>query len=140
MDKSSGWLMFCQNSAWDLMHDSEHCHDEAAGHQLSIAAAFWIIWIVSVEEYSSFTKNLMQIRSSTHSVILNTMTTQYRHSVNGVYRPHWLVQWSYHYSHLHIPVHSPWLPGYIHVMLTILIILTMVGLSPRRPRIFTATL
>ena len=38
-----------------------------------IAAGFCIIQIVSVEEYSSFTQNLMQVHCSTHSVILNAM-------------------------------------------------------------------
>ena len=45
-----------------------------------------------------------------------------------IYRPHWLVQWSPHYSHMPIPVHSPWLPGHTDVAQTILVILTMVGL------------
>ena len=31
---------------------------------------------------------------------------------------------------MHIPVHSPWLPGYINVMQTVLIMLTMAGLFP----------
>ena len=31
---------------------------------------------------------------------------------------------------MHLPVHSPWLPGYIDVMPTVLMILTMAGLSP----------
>ena len=34
---------------------------------------------------------------------------------------------------MHIPVHSPWLPGYIDFMQTILIILTIAGLFPDRP-------
>ena len=38
-------------------------------------------------------------------------------------------------SHVQIPVHSPWLPGYIDVVQTILIILTIVGLFPDRPHI-----
>ena len=33
-----------------------------------------------------------------------------------------------HCSHMLISVHSPWLPGYIDVMQTILVILTMAGL------------
>ena len=40
--------------------------------------------------------------------------------------PHWRVQWSCHCSHMCIPVHSPWLPGFI-------VILTMAGLFPDRP-------
>ena len=53
-----------------------------------------------------------------------------------VYCPYWLVQWSHHCSHTRIPVHSPWLPGYIDVAQTILVILTMAGLFPDRPCIF----
>ena len=58
---------------------------------------------------------------------------QYKYSLNSIYCPHWLVQWSPHCSHMHIPVHSPWLPDYINVVQTILIILTMVGLFSDRP-------
>ena len=61
----------------------------------------------------------------TCSVILNVMATQYTCSLNGVYCPQWLLQWSHHCSCMHIPVHSLWLPGYINVMQTILVILTM---------------
>ena len=89
-----------------------------------------------VKECSSLMQNLMQIRCSTHSVILNMMTTQYTHSLNAVYLPHWLVQWSHHCSHMCIPVHSPWLPGYTDVTQTILIILTMTDLFLDRPHIF----
>ena len=79
--------------------------------------------------------NSRQIHSSIRSVILNTTATQYICSLNSVYRPHWLVQWSCHYSFMHIPVHSLWLPGYTDVAQTILVILTMVGFFPNRPRI-----
>ena len=57
------------------MHEQAHCCDEAANHQLPIATAFWIVQIVSVEEGSSLTQNLMQIHCSTHLVILNAMAT-----------------------------------------------------------------
>ena len=49
------------------MHERAHCHDEAANHQLSTSAAFWSIQIVSAEECSSLTQNLMQICCSTQS-------------------------------------------------------------------------
>ena len=42
--------------------------------------------------------------------------------------PHWLVQWSQHCSCMHIPVHSPWLSGYINVTQIVLVILTVPGL------------
>ena len=38
--------------------------------------------------------------------------------------PHCLVQWSHHCSHMRMPVLSPWLPGYIYVTQTVLLILT----------------
>ena len=66
------------------------CCDEVANHQLPVAEAFWI-QIVSTEECSSLTQNLMHVRCSTHSVILNVMATQYTCSLSGVYCPHWLV-------------------------------------------------
>ena len=110
------------------MHEQAHCRDEAANHQLHIAVAFRIIWIVSMEECSSLTQNLTQIHCSTRSVIFNMTSTQYTCSLNGIYRPHWLVQWSCHCSCTCIPVHSPWLLGYIDFAQTILIILTMAGL------------
>ena len=109
------------------MHEQACCCDEAANHQLSIATAFWIIWIVSMEESSNLTQNLMQIYCSTRSLILNVMATQNSCSLNIIYHPHWLVQWSHHCSHMRIPVHSPWLPGYTDVAEIILVILTMAG-------------
>ena len=81
-------------------------------------------------------ENLMQICCSTCSVILNAMATQYTCSLNSIYHPHWLVQWSCHCSHMRIPVHSPWLPGYIDAMQTVLVMLTMAGLFPDRPHIY----
>ena len=49
------------------MHEQARCCDKAANHQLPIAAAFCIIQIVSVEEWSSLMQNLMQIHCSTQS-------------------------------------------------------------------------
>ena len=104
------------------------------GMKLPIAAAFWIIRMVSTEECLSLTQILMQIHSSACSVILNVTATQYTCSLSDVYHPHWLVQWSRHCSHMRVPVHSPWLPGHIDVTQTILITLTMAALFPDRPR------
>ena len=133
-EESSGWLdVSPKNSAWNVKHEQVHCCDEVVNHQLCIVAAFWIIQIVPVEECSCLTQNLMQIWCSTHSVILNVTSTQYTCSLNSVYCPHWLVQWSHHCSHMCIPVHSPWLPGYISVTQTILVTLTMAGLFLDRP-------
>ena len=70
-------LMFCQKTPWDMMHEWVHCHDEAANHQLAIAAASWIIWIISAEKCSRLMQNLMLIHCSACSVILNATATQY---------------------------------------------------------------
>ena len=99
--ESPGWFdVSPKNSAWNVMHKQGHYSNEAANHQLPIAVAFWIIQIVSTEECSSLTQHLMQIPCSTHSVILNAMATQYTCSLNGIYCPHWLVQWTCHCSHI----------------------------------------
>ena len=79
---------------------------------------------------------MMCICCFTCSVILNVTTTQYTWSLNGVYHPHWLAQWNHHCSLMHIAVHSPWLPGYINVAQTVLVILIMTGFFPDRPCIF----
>ena len=50
MSHLGDFIFLPKNSAWDVMHELARCHDEAANHQLSIAAAFWIIQIVSAEE------------------------------------------------------------------------------------------
>ena len=78
---SPGWFdVSPKNSARDMRHERSHCHDEAANHQLPIASAFWIIWIVSTEECLSLMQNLMQIHCSRSLVILNVMAT-HAHSV-----------------------------------------------------------
>ena len=116
-----------------MLHERVHCRDEAADHQLPIAAAFWIIWVVSTEEWTSLKQHLMQICCSTHSVLLNVMATQYTYSLQGIYCPYWLVWWSCHCSCMCIPVHSPWLPGYINVTQIVLVMLTMTGLFMDKP-------
>ena len=81
-------------------------------------------------------QNLMQIHCSNHSVILNVTASRYTCSLNGDYCPHWLVQWNHHCSCMYIPVHAPWLPEYVNVMQTVLIISTMAGLFPDRLYIY----
>ena len=68
--------------------------------KLPMATAFQITRTVPMEECPSLTQNVMQIRCCTHWVILNVTPTQYTCSLNGVYRPHWLVQWSHHCSRM----------------------------------------
>ena len=100
-----------------------------------IAVAFWIIQIVSVQECSSLKQNLMHIGSSTHSVFWMWQPHSTRAQSTRL-PPHWLVQWSCHRSHMCLVVHSPWLPGYLNVVQTILIILTMASLFLDRPHTY----
>ena len=137
--ESPGWFdVLPQNSALDVMHEQVPCCKEASSHQLPIATSFWMIWIVFREESPRLMQNWMQICCSTFLVILNAMATVHRLSQRHL-PPHWLVQWSRHCSRMHIPVHSRWLPGYISVMQTILVVLTMTGLFPDRPCMYTHT-
>ena len=77
LSESLGWFdVSLKSSVWDMMHE-RLCCDEAANHQVPIAVAFWIIQIVSVEEYSGLMQNLIQVHCSTRSVILNVRATQY---------------------------------------------------------------
>ena len=77
--------------------------------------AFWIIQIVFMQECLSLMQNFMHIFCFLCSVILNVMVTQHTCPLNVIYHPHWRAQWSCHCSRMSIPVHSPWLPGYINV-------------------------
>ena len=122
-------LAECGSLSTDSQPSLKHlCHTFicAALVALSLKAAS-IIWRVSTEECSSLKQNLMQIHLL-YSVILNVTATQYSCSLNGVYHPHWRVQWSRHCSHMHIPVHFSWLPGYINIAQAVLIILATAGL------------
>ena len=93
--------------------------------------AFWIIWIVSVEECS----NLMQIWCKFTALLTQSFWMQEPHSTASTapLSPQ-LVQRSRHCSCMHIPVPSPWLPGYVDVVQTVFVMLTMAGLFPERPR------
>ena len=136
--ESHGWLMFHQNSApkFCIRHDAWMSMLSWWSFQLPVAHSWGL-----VNHLNSFHEGMFKLHTKfdadllLYSVILNTMATQSTCSLNSVYRPHWLVQWSRHCSHTCIPVHSPWLPGYIDVMQTILITLTMAGLFLDTPRI-----
>ena len=133
--KSPRWFdVSPKNSARDMMHEQEYC-DEAAHHQLPIAGAFCIIRIVPMGRM--FKLNSKFDADSWLYSLSHFECDGYTCSLNGVYHPNWLVQWSPHCSCLCIPVHSPWLPGYIHVVQTILVILTMDGHFLGRPHIST---
>ena len=87
--------------------------------------AFWIIRVVSMEECSSLSQNLLQIRCFTCSVILTAMAAQYTRSLSGVYHPTLTstVKVSL-FTHVHSSPFSLG-PGYIDV--TVPIILIMAG-------------
>ena len=73
-------------------------HDACTGvlsWRRPIAAAFWVIWIVSTEERSGITQNMRQNCCRPHPVTLNAMGTQYTCSLNRVHRP-----WSRHCSRM----------------------------------------
>ena len=67
------------------MYEQVHCGDEAASHQLPIAAAFCII---------SFHGDMFKLNAKfdadllPYLLILNVMATQYTCSLNGTYRLH----------------------------------------------------
>ena len=96
-----------------------------------------MIRIVSVEECSSLTQNLMHVCYFAHSVILNAMTTQSTCSLNGIYRPHLLVSTvkslftHAHSSPLSLAARLLW------CLRTILVILIMARLFPDRLYICT---
>ena len=115
------WMIWCftKISAWDMMHEWVCCRDEATNHQLPTAAAFWICRGM-FKLNAKFDADVLP-----YSLILNATATQYTCALNSIYHPHWLVEWSHPCSCMHIPVHSPWLPCYINVMQTVLIILIM---------------
>ena len=84
--ESPGWFdVLPKTFARDVMNKWACCCDEVVSHQLHIAMAFWIIQIVSAKERSSLTQNMMQICCSTHSVILNTVGTEYKRSLKVIY-------------------------------------------------------
>ena len=117
------------------MHERERCRDEAANHQLPIATAFWITWIVSAEEYSSLMQNLMRVCYSTHPVILNVTATQYTCSLIGVYGPRPLLTSTVKSPLFTHACSCPFslVPGYIDAAQSILVLLTMAGLFLDRP-------
>ena len=63
-----------------------------------------------------------------YSDILNVTATQYTCSLNGIHCPLLTSTVKLLSARRHMPVHSPWLPGYIDVAQTVLVTLTMAGL------------
>ena len=110
-------LMFHQKTLHETWYIKwVRCHDEAANQQLPIAGAFWIIQIVSMEECSRWMQNLMQIHGSTCSFLMQQPHSTHAHSSESTTPTDWLVQWSCHCSRMRVPVHSPWLPGYVMLL------------------------
>ena len=64
-----------------MMYEWVHCPDEAANHQLPIAAGVSIIQIVSMEECSGLMQNLMQICSSTQLFWMQQPHSTHAHSM-----------------------------------------------------------
>ena len=93
--ESPGWFfdLWPKSSAQDAVYEQVRCYDEAASHQLPIAAAFWIIWVVSTEDCWSLMQNLMQIHCSPQS-FLNMTGSWYSCSLKGISRPRRVVQWT----------------------------------------------
>ena len=135
-----GGLPECASFSADSQAPLKHlCHTFICTALIALSLkAFWIIWIVSTEECLSLMQNWMQIHCSACPVILNVMAAEYTSSLNGVYHPHWLLQWSHHCSHMCIPVHFPWLLGYIDVTQVILVILGMAGQTSYIPHLVQA--
>ena len=125
-----GWFdVLPKISAQDMTHELAHGCDEAANHQLPIACLLnhpYSFYRRMVKLNTKFDADSLHY-SLSHFDVMDTQTT---YSLNGVYRPHWLVQWSCRCLYMCLPVHSPQLPGYMDVMQTVLITWRMTGLFP----------
>ena len=83
----------------------------------------------------------MQVHCFMCPVILNVMATHYTYSLCRVHhppppRPPLTRTVKLSLSGTCSPAHCPWLPGYINVRQTILIILTVAGIFQDKPHIF----
>ena len=109
------------------MHEWTHCHDEAANHQLLTAAGPCTL-------LCGFCRGRFKLNTKFDADLLLYSLSHFEcddHTVLMLPQQHLLspqlVQWSCHCSRMSIPVPSPWLPGYINVVQTI-VILTIAGL------------
>ena len=137
------WAVGQQSHLGDLMFCQKLCtrHDAWAGMVLWWGCQSPVAHCCSLPNHpDSFHRGMFKLKakfdadSLLYSVILNVMATQYTCSLNGIYHPHCLVQWSPHCSRMCIPAHSPELPAYIDGAETALI-LTVAGLFLDRPQI-----
>ena len=80
---------------------------------------------------NSFCRGMFRLNAKLDAGSLFYSLSQFEcdgHTVHMLTRWRLTRQWNHHCSHMNIPVHSPWLPGYIDVTQTILVMLTMAGL------------
>ena len=112
--ESPEWLdVSPKNFIGDVIQEWARSREEAANHLLPRAAA--------LNHMNRFHGGMFKLNTKfdagplLYSLVLNVMATQYTCSLSGIYHPHCLVQWSRQCSRMRIPVHSPWLPGYIDV-------------------------
>ena len=121
------WVIWLspQISVRAMMPEQAHCRGEAASHQLPIAAAFWVIQIVSAEECANLSENWMQICCSTQSFWIWWPHSTHAHSMASM-APRTSIVTSSLFM-LCIPVHPPWLPGYVGVAQTVLVMVAMAG-------------
>ena len=100
-----GHLRFWQKNSGDVMHEQECCCDEVAhscGH---------------LNHLNSFCRGLLKLNAKFDVDLLlcslshfECEAMQYVFSLNGIYCPLWLIQWSHGCSCMWILVHSPWCP------------------------------
>ena len=117
--EAPGWFGVSPiNSARDVMSEQAHCHDEAdhscglLNHPISYHR---VMFKPNAKLNSdSLLYSLSHFECDSHTVHV---------LIQQCLLPPWLVQWSRH-----------WLPGYIDVVQTIFIVLTMVGLFLDRTR------
>ena len=77
-----GDLMLCQNTLHEMWCISGHGRDEAANHQLPIAATFWIIW--------SFCREIFKLNAKFYSDSLFSLLSHFE--CNG-HTVHMVNQW-----------------------------------------------
>ena len=117
------------------MHEWARCCDEAANHQLSISCGL-------LNHLNSFHRGMCKLpgKFDTDSLLYLLSRFEFNgHTVHMLPLQHLppplisTVKSSLFTSHMHVPVHCPWAPGYGDIVQTLLVILTIAGLSPHRP-------
>ena len=125
--------MFCQKTAWDVMHEQVHCRDEAANHQLPRCGL--------LNHLNNFCRGMFKLNVKFDA---DSLLYLLRHCECASHTVHMLTQRclpppltstvkSSSFTHVHSSPFSL-AARYIDVMQTILVILTTAGLFPYRPR------